>query len=347
MGFTITEKILARVRRPAFGQGRRRDHGQARFRPRLRLPGLHRRHLQADEERFRHRRRWPSPSASASSSTTWSRRPRRPKKSCTRARASGRAINDVTLYERQGHRPPGLVRSGLRHAGRLRGPFRRPCQPARHLRHAGDRPPAQRARSVRDARSVSIKRAADRRGSTCVGTLQPGRDGARRVPPHRARAGPGVVPLPGARDRRARRSPTCPTRALQTITGLAMFTGAVTAIVNPDAKRLAYALPRARKKLEPVSSDDGRDLRGRPRRSTCRRSSRSSSFRRARPTRATSRTTSASRCRPAIWAPAHRAGSRTCAPPPRCCAGARSRRRSRSTSSRPARRSWPPPPRKG
>jgi 3-isopropylmalate/(R)-2-methylmalate dehydratase large subunit len=44
--------------------------------------------------------------------------------------------------------------------------------------------------------------------------------------------------------------------ALQTITGLAMFTGAVTAIVNPDAKRLAYALPRAKKKLEPVASDD-------------------------------------------------------------------------------------------
>ncbi len=44
--------------------------------------------------------------------------------------------------------------------------------------------------------------------------------------------------------------------ALQTITGLAMFTGAVTAIVNPDAKRLAYALPRAKKKLEPVYSDD-------------------------------------------------------------------------------------------
>jgi 3-isopropylmalate/(R)-2-methylmalate dehydratase large subunit len=43
--------------------------------------------------------------------------------------------------------------------------------------------------------------------------------------------------------------------ALQTITGLAMFTGAVTAIVNPDARRLAYAMPRARKNLEPVSSD--------------------------------------------------------------------------------------------
>lgn len=44
--------------------------------------------------------------------------------------------------------------------------------------------------------------------------------------------------------------------ALQTITCLAMFTGALTAIVNPDAKRLAYALPRARKQIEPVHSDD-------------------------------------------------------------------------------------------
>ena len=46
------------------------------------------------------------------------------------------------------------------------------------------------------------------------------------------------------------------TDSLQTITGLAMFTGALTAIVNPDAPRLAYALPRARKQLEPVSSDE-------------------------------------------------------------------------------------------
>ncbi len=46
------------------------------------------------------------------------------------------------------------------------------------------------------------------------------------------------------------------TEGLQTITGLAMFTGAITAIVNPDAKRLAYALPRAKKKIEPVYSDD-------------------------------------------------------------------------------------------
>ncbi|PHP65297.1 3-isopropylmalate dehydratase [Zhengella mangrovi] len=45
------------------------------------------------------------------------------------------------------------------------------------------------------------------------------------------------------------------TEGIQSITCLAMFTGALTAIVNPDQKRLDYALPRARKKLEPVSSD--------------------------------------------------------------------------------------------
>ncbi|MDP2120190.1 MAG: aconitase family protein [Hoeflea sp.] len=49
------------------------------------------------------------------------------------------------------------------------------------------------------------------------------------------------------------------TEGLQTITGLAMFTGAVTAIVNPDQARLDYALPRARKKLEPVYSDADAD----------------------------------------------------------------------------------------
>ena len=49
------------------------------------------------------------------------------------------------------------------------------------------------------------------------------------------------------------------TEGLQTITGLAMFTGAVTAIVNPDQARLDYALPRARKKLEPVYSDPDAD----------------------------------------------------------------------------------------
>jgi len=49
--------------------------------------------------------------------------------------------------------------------------------------------------------------------------------------------------------------PSLTTEGLQVITGLAMFTGALTAIVNPDETRLAYALPRARKRLDPVSSD--------------------------------------------------------------------------------------------
>jgi 3-isopropylmalate/(R)-2-methylmalate dehydratase large subunit len=42
---------------------------------------------------------------------------------------------------------------------------------------------------------------------------------------------------------------------LQTIAGLAMFTGALTAIVNPAGDRLTYALSRARKALEPLTSD--------------------------------------------------------------------------------------------
>jgi 3-isopropylmalate/(R)-2-methylmalate dehydratase large subunit len=45
------------------------------------------------------------------------------------------------------------------------------------------------------------------------------------------------------------------TEGLQTITGLAMFTGALTAIVNPAPGRLAYATARARKQLEPQYSD--------------------------------------------------------------------------------------------
>ncbi|MBN3845918.1 3-isopropylmalate dehydratase [Paraburkholderia sp. Ac-20342] len=42
---------------------------------------------------------------------------------------------------------------------------------------------------------------------------------------------------------------------LQTLTGLAMFTGAISAIVNPDKERLRVALPRARKTIEPLYSD--------------------------------------------------------------------------------------------
>lgn len=48
---------------------------------------------------------------------------------------------------------------------------------------------------------------------------------------------------------------TISTEGLQTITGLAMFTGALTAIVNPTPDRLAYARSRARKQIEPQYSD--------------------------------------------------------------------------------------------
>jgi 3-isopropylmalate/(R)-2-methylmalate dehydratase large subunit len=46
------------------------------------------------------------------------------------------------------------------------------------------------------------------------------------------------------------------TEGLQTITGLAMFTGALTAVVNPEnEERLRWARSRARKQLEPAFSD--------------------------------------------------------------------------------------------
>ncbi|AET95124.1 homoaconitate hydratase family protein (plasmid) [Burkholderia sp. YI23] len=42
---------------------------------------------------------------------------------------------------------------------------------------------------------------------------------------------------------------------LQTITGLAMFTGAISAIVNPNEERLRYTLPIAKKSIDPLHSD--------------------------------------------------------------------------------------------
>lgn len=42
----------------------------------------------------------------------------------------------------------------------------------------------------------------------------------------------------------------------QSITCLAMFTGAITAIINPDRAALDYALPRARAQIEPLFSDE-------------------------------------------------------------------------------------------
>ncbi len=41
----------------------------------------------------------------------------------------------------------------------------------------------------------------------------------------------------------------------QVICGLAMFTGAITAVINPDELTLAYSSPRARAAIEPVYSD--------------------------------------------------------------------------------------------
>lgn len=41
----------------------------------------------------------------------------------------------------------------------------------------------------------------------------------------------------------------------QAITCLAMFTGAITAIINPDETSMAYAMPRARLQIDPMSSD--------------------------------------------------------------------------------------------
>lgn len=42
---------------------------------------------------------------------------------------------------------------------------------------------------------------------------------------------------------------------LQTITGLSMFVGALSSVLNPDRRILDYALPRARMRLAPVFSD--------------------------------------------------------------------------------------------
>ncbi len=49
----------------------------------------------------------------------------------------------------------------------------------------------------------------------------------------------------------------------QTITCLAMFTGAITAIVNPDEVTLPYARERARLAIEPLASDDDADYAAR------------------------------------------------------------------------------------
>ena len=130
----------------------------------------------------------------------------------------------------------------------------------------------------------------------------------------------------------------------QTITGLAMFTGALTAICNPDRLALDYA--RATTWPGPSSRRRATRTRRMPRctRSISPISHPSSSCRPTRPPPPTSPTTPGSRCKPATSAPAPPAGSRTCAPPRRCSRAAASRRASSFTSCPPARRSWRTPP---
>jgi 3-isopropylmalate/(R)-2-methylmalate dehydratase large subunit len=85
------------------------------------------------------------------------------------------------------------------------------------------------------------------------GRLQPGVM-ARDVFHHLVRVMIGVVPIPGAGDRRTRGRRHVQRRAADDHRPGDVHRR-VTAIVNPDAKRLA-APPRARKKLEPVYSDE-------------------------------------------------------------------------------------------
>ena len=74
------------------------------------------------------------------------------------------------------------------------------------------------------------------------GALQQGRDGARRVPPAGARDGPLVLPLPGRWRSAGRSSTLFDSKGCRPSAGLAMFTGAMTAIVNPEGERLDSAV---------------------------------------------------------------------------------------------------------
>ena len=107
------------------------------------------------------------------------------------------------------------------------------------------------------------------------------RDGARRVPPPRARHGPLLLPLPGAGDRRpgARAAidrGTADDHRPRDVHGRASRRSSI-----PETRNgCDYARSRARKKLEPVFSDPDAELRGRARDRPHRHSSRSSSSRR-------------------------------------------------------------------
>ena len=256
------------------------------------------------------------------------------------------ASNDVPLYERKGIGHQVAAEVGYATPGAFVGAFRRPCQPARHLRHARDGHPAQRARSLR-VRDASRSRCRRPTRVNLRGTLQRGRDGARRVPPPRARAGPGLLPLPGARDRRAggrrhvapkacRRSPASrcsPARSRRSSTRTTKRAGLCAAARAQEA-RAGIQRP-------------GRELRRRHDIDLT-TSSRSSSFRRA-PANTRDLTDYLGlevqagylgllRVGPARG-PARR--RQVLHGPPGEAAA------SRSTSSRPARRSWPPPRKEG
>ena len=115
---------------------------------------------------------------------------------------------------------------------------------------------------------------------------------------------------------------TLSTEGLQTITGLAMFTGAVTAIVNPEASGCICAVAGAQE-ARAGEERSGRRLCGGARHRPDRPRADHRDPADARRTRATSRTISGSRSTPAISAPAPPAASRTCASPRKCCAGDR------------------------
>ena len=335
MGFTITEKILARAAGLPFVKAGDEIMAKPDFVIAYDFPGYTDVYLQADEGGLRHRRRWPSPSASALHRPHGPGDRRRRKKSCTRARATG-----ARDQRRAG--ATSARASATRSRPKWATPRRAPSSCTSTATSASSAPSARwpsAARNVLEAfvmETVSITRAATTVQIDLTGTLQPGVM-ARDVFHHMVRVlGPAscrfqVIELA------ARSSTTCASKARQTICGQAMFIGAITAIVNPDAKTLAYALPRARKiELEPVYSDADAIYAARH---TIDVSTlepivviAAEPGQHARPRR----TISAWRCTPATSARAPAADSRTCASRPTCCAGARSSRASSSTSCRPS-----------
>ena len=172
------------------------------------------------------------------------------------------------------------------------------------------------------------------------GTLQQGRDGARRVPPPRAHHGPILLPLPGPGDRRPgavadldggpadHHGPRHVHRRHHRHRQPRRGTARLCAAARQEEARAR--LQRSRMPNTPPSTT-----------STSTTSSRSSSFRRRRPIPATCPSSSGSRSMPAISAPAPPAAWRICAiaakvlegPPGE--AGLPAQRRARR-----ARRSW-------